>query len=391
MTLASFAQGSQHGLYLVDESVAGTTPATPAWTPIRHNSCNLGLKRTKISSAEVRNDRAMADVRLGNYNISGSIGIELSYGGAMDTMIEAALGGTWAVAYNLATQTIAIDKDAKTLTRGAGSWITDGVKVGDTFILAGSTTGANNGNYLISNVTALALTYTQGPATTTEAGSGTQTATTNRYVVKQGTTIHSLSMLRRFSDITQYEVFSGCRVDKMNFSVKPNAVVTGSFDIVGIGIDASLPAGSTYSNPTTTSNMDNFSAAALEAGSPIGLITSIDITLDNGMAAMFVVGAKPAANILWGRSVASGKATMLFNDMTMFNKFVNETASSIVVTFADRAGNSYRISMMNVVYTTGDQNVSGEKEIPLDMGYDALHHTTYTNMQWERIPVYAAA
>jgi hypothetical protein len=46
--------------------------------------------------------------------------------------------------------------------------------------------------------------------------------------------------------------------------------------------------------------------------------------------------------------------------------------------------------MDNVVYVTGDQPVSGEKEIPLEMGFDALHDAIYTNMQWERIPVFAA-
>ena len=49
--------------------------------------------------------------------------------------------------YYLSSQTIAIDKDANTLVRTTGSFITDGVLPGDTVTLSGCTTGANDGNY----------------------------------------------------------------------------------------------------------------------------------------------------------------------------------------------------------------------------------------------------
>jgi hypothetical protein len=82
--------------------------------------------------------------------------------------------------YSLSSQTIAIEKDAKTLTRVGGSFITDGIRVGDTIALGGCTTGSNNGNYLISNITATVLTYTTTTGgTTTEAGSGAQTVNYN--------------------------------------------------------------------------------------------------------------------------------------------------------------------------------------------------------------------
>jgi len=76
----------------------------------------------------------------------------------------------------LTSQTIAIDVTAQTLTRSTGTWITDGIKAGDTVTLTGCTTSANDTDYLISGVTALVLTYSTSTATTTEAGTGAQTA-----------------------------------------------------------------------------------------------------------------------------------------------------------------------------------------------------------------------
>jgi hypothetical protein len=78
----------------------------------------------------------------------------------------------------LTEQTIAIDMTAKTLSRAEGSWIAEGIKAGNTVTLSGCTTPGNDGDYLISAVTALVLTYSAGPATTTEAGNGTQTLQT---------------------------------------------------------------------------------------------------------------------------------------------------------------------------------------------------------------------
>lgn len=75
----------------------------------------------------------------------------------------------------LNAQTLAIDKDAKTITRSAGTWPSYGIQEGDTLTLGGCTTAANDGDYVIATVTDTVLTYSSGPATTTETGNGAQT------------------------------------------------------------------------------------------------------------------------------------------------------------------------------------------------------------------------
>lgn len=66
---------------------------------------------------------------------------------------------------------IDIDATARTLTRAAGIWSTDGVSVGKKLTLGGFTNAANNVQVQIEAVTALELTYkVQSPVLVTESG-----------------------------------------------------------------------------------------------------------------------------------------------------------------------------------------------------------------------------
>ena len=63
------ANGSRHSMALVAESVAGTTPATPVFTPIRQTGTTLALTKETIQSQELRADRQIADMRHGNKQV----------------------------------------------------------------------------------------------------------------------------------------------------------------------------------------------------------------------------------------------------------------------------------------------------------------------------------
>lgn len=90
------ANGSRHSMRYVAEATYGTTPATPAFKPIRHTGTTLGLSKESLQSEELRDDRQIADFRHGAYQVGGDINIELSYG-SFDDLLEAVLLGTWAV------------------------------------------------------------------------------------------------------------------------------------------------------------------------------------------------------------------------------------------------------------------------------------------------------
>lgn len=89
-----FATGGFHGLSYIKEQTFGTTPATPTMEAFRHTSCSLVLSKDSFQSAELRSDAQIVDMRMGANQVSGDIGIELSYG-EYDDFLAAAVRGTW--------------------------------------------------------------------------------------------------------------------------------------------------------------------------------------------------------------------------------------------------------------------------------------------------------
>ncbi|SLN31744.1 phage tail tube protein [Oceanibacterium hippocampi] len=90
----AFAAGSRHALAYVAEATFGVTPETPAMQELRHTACSLGLAKDSLESNEIRADRQIAFQRHGNRRVTGEIGVEFAYG-AFDTLLEAALFGSW--------------------------------------------------------------------------------------------------------------------------------------------------------------------------------------------------------------------------------------------------------------------------------------------------------
>lgn len=90
------AEGSQHKIGLVAESTYGTTPSSPTFETVRHTGTTLAMQKDTFASDERRDDRQIAHFRHGTRAPAGDISFELSYGGVFDTLLEAALGGTWA-------------------------------------------------------------------------------------------------------------------------------------------------------------------------------------------------------------------------------------------------------------------------------------------------------
>ncbi len=303
----AFASGSQHGLRYISEQDWGTTPSSPTLISLRHTSCSLVLSKDGFQSNELRSDRQISDFRHGVKRVQGDIGIELSYG-EYDTLLEAALFGTW----------------------GGG--------------------GDN--------------------------------------VLKAGTTAKFMTLERAFSDITQFGVFTGCMINSFSLSIPANNIVTGSFGIVGK--DGSYSGTALDAAPTvsqTEEPYDTFTGVIQEGGSPIAIVTSLDINLENGLDTNFVIGSDAAASITDGRSNVTGTVSAYFENLTMLNKFIDETESSIEVTLGGTS-KKYDILIPRIKYTGGDNPVTGEGPIMLNMPFQALldSTTTSTNLQITRTP-----
>jgi hypothetical protein len=385
----SDARGSQREIRYVAEANWSVTPETPAMKVLRTVSDTLAMTKQTLQSAELRADRQISDFRHGNRQAGGEIGIEFSYE-SFDDFLESALFGTWATPYNVSTQDIDVNATAKTFTRAAGSYITDGVLVGDPITFSGYTNPGNNGTFIVSAVEALIVTCSTATGLTTEEGTGNEAFTTTRKRLVVGTTLKSFTVEKAHEDISEYLHFTGMAVSSLRLSIAPNAMVTGSFTLVGKDMAVGTELDSEPTAAPTGSPFDSFTGSLEEGGSAIAIVTALDLNLDNGLEAKFAVMSATARSVLDKRSNLTGTLSVYFTDETMLNKFINETESSLELVLTDLDGDSYRIMIPRLKYGGADLPVSGEGEIIQSMPFQALYDSTEeTNLIIDKIPAVA--
>ena len=197
-------------------------------------------------------------------------------------------------------------------------------------------------------------------------------------VLKAGVTRRSYTVERHHTDIGKFLRSTGCQFNTMSLSVAPNSMVTGSFGIIGAGFTSSASAlgSATYSAETTTAPFDSFSGSITEGGSAIAIITALELNIDNGMEALYVVGSADTLLPSIGKSSVTGSVTAYFEDTTLMDKFVNETSSAIQFTLTDALGNDYIVSLPNVKYNSGNPEVSGAGAITLSLDFVALYNAS---------------
>lgn len=292
------ASGSRHSLRYIQETVRGTTPATPALKTLRNTGTTLGLSKETLQSEEMVSDRMVRDVRGGAYSVAGDINFELSYG-SLDDMIEATMMGTWA---------------------------------------------AN--------------------------------------VLKIGSMRRYFTMERYFADIAgadkPYHRFTGCELNTMQLSVNANAMVKGSFGVLGANMTSATTAltGSTYPAVNTNAIVDSFTGTLTEGGVAIAVITEIALSVENNIEARYVVGSKASIDPSLGRANVSGNITAFFENSVLLDKFINDTNSSIIFNCPGTGTQNYQFNLPNIKYTGGQPDVSGEGPITLSMPFTALYDNT---------------
>lgn len=199
-------------------------------------------------------------------------------------------------------------------------------------------------------------------------------------VLKAGTTRRSFTIQRKFGDLAvpEYHTYTGCEFNTLALSVSPNAMVGTTFGVIGkdLSLGTTAITGSTFGSDVGNSPFDSFTGSITEGGSSIATVTAIELNLENGIEPLFSVGSQTTNRPSIGRSRASGTLTTYFESKALYQKFLNETSSSIVLTLTDPDGNSYAIDLPNVKYNSGQPDVSGEGAITIAMEFVALYDGT---------------
>jgi hypothetical protein len=203
-----------------------------------------------------------------------------------------------------------------------------------------------------------------------------------------GVTQKSFSIEEGFTDIPAYIVSRGMVVDGFDLSARPDAMVTGSIRFQGQAVEApsGTPLDATPDAATTTEPFTTYEGSISVDGTPVGIVSGIDLAIANGLDPKFPVFAQEAYRMGYGRSNVSGSLTVFFDNTDLLTKALNETAIALVVTFEDIAGNQIRVTLPNVKLGDESRNVT-ENDITESLPFQALYDDLEgTNIKIERIP-----
>ena len=342
------SKGVNKRLGLKKETAWGTLAGAAGAKYLRRVTANFNLTKTQIESQEIRTDYQVADMRHGVRSAEGSLNGELSPGSYADLMASVvakdfAVGGKAVAAGGTAAGngvTIAASGAFFTITRTAGSWLTDGFKVGTVVAMTGAGLNVANvgNNVLIASMSATVLTVVaiSGTALVAEGPiNPVDVATRGKvtYAPLTGHTNDSYTIEEWYSDIAQSEVYTGMKVGSMNVQLPATGLVTCDFSFMGKNLEQT--GTSQYFTTPAAAGTDGIFAAVSGAlivnGTPVALITSLDFTVDRGMEAANVVGSNFAADIFTGRIRVNGNFSTYFQDAVFRDYFQDEDVISVVV------------------------------------------------------------
>jgi hypothetical protein len=342
---------------------------------LRRVTADFTLTKDAYESNEIRTDYQISDFRHGVKSVDGSLNGEFSPGSYSDFIASVVAKDFVSVApVSSLSLTIAASGQLYTVTRAAGSWLTDGFEVGNIVRLSGGTLDTNTvgNNLLVVSLTALALTVRVLNGSTLVAQSAITgcTATVQgkkTFAPLTGHTDDSYTVEEWYSDILQSEVYTGNKVGSVAFQLPSTGLST--IDITFQGKDLTQKGTTQYfTSPTAAGTTGIFAAvngAVIVNGVPAALITSADLTIERGLEAATVVGSNTAADIFTGRIRVSGNISVYFQDATYRDYFVNE--SEVAIVFALSSDNSNASNAVSFVLPRVKLGSSGKSDTELGL------------------------
>ncbi|RLI53405.1 MAG: hypothetical protein DRP09_15775 [Candidatus Thorarchaeota archaeon] len=380
-------------LAYVDEDIGGsgswgTTPGTATLKKMRFTSEALNFNVDNISSQELRSDRQTTDLIQTGADCSGAINFELSYS-AFDDIIEGAAWDSWVGVGGGSTETITAASSPSdfsltatpTNTIALGASISHGIVAGQWIELNGSS--ADDGYLLVTAVSGNTLTIGAGGIQTTETLDNGETIKGSRIV--NGTTEKSFSIERYHADKSKYFGFTGMEVNTMNITAAAAAIVTGSFDFIGksatagtSSIGATYTAAPTYDVMNTVSNVGNLmEGSTMTAVSGI-FIQEISFTLNNNIRGLQAIGHLGNADLGVGSVECTGTLNVYFENLDLYNKYINASDSGLSFKVEDSSGNAYIFTFPRIKFSSDVINAGGlNTDIVETINWQAIMHATY--------------
>lgn len=332
-----FASGAFEKVAINEEATFGTLVAAGG-VYLDRTECTVDLTKDVYKSNAIRTDQQKVISRHGMRKVGGDIKGELNPG-AYSRLMQALVRRDFAAGATTGAQTTLSSVSATGFARSAGSFLTDGFKVGSVVQSTGfATTATNSRRFLVTSVTALALDVVNldGTAATVAAEAAGASVTISEvgkttYVPSSGHTNKSITVERWQSDLGISRAFVGCRASSMEVALPTTGLCTITTSVVGKDLLRNTSQQlTTPSAAVSGQGLASVNGVLLVQGAPIGILNTITFKVDGQMQTDGVVGSNTTPDVWPGPIVGSGSITAFIQDSTFGDYFVDEVEIGIV-------------------------------------------------------------
>lgn len=373
---------------IIPEVTFGVTPtSSPAFKVLATTGVSLRDRMGYQQSQTINNDRNVQDIIRLSKAAGGGIPMELTYsptGEGLMQLILGALAGTETAAF---TETgVTTTSGAKTISKSGATFVSDGVEVGD---IVQTTVGlaADRGYFKVTAVAEELITVEATANFTGDNGGSMEVTRAAR--IKNGITQTTFSIEVARMDLQIAQIFTGCVVDSMDFTVGDEAITTVNMTVQsssstfitspasGTGADALFMTGATYALPTVAPVIDSIGIPEIRSGGTAYAAKSINMAFANNAAPRTQIGALGAQSMRYGEFGASGRITAYMEDFTEMAAYAGNTSTDIWFAAIDENGKGYSMSLPQVKFSDVGADVSGSNaDVLVDIAATAIKDPT---------------
>ena len=321
------ADGSQHALFLYPESKYGVPPSEShsglngetKGEEMRLTTLSLNATREEQPSAEIRSDRMLNELSLGQETSAGDLNFEFSFT-SFDRLLSALLGSNW---------------------EGSEPQNPSTLKLGT----------------LRKSFTALRVFNDLGTYASSQ---------TDKYWEYPGLEVNQMTLtLAAKQKITGAFSFVGLGLNIHN--TVPNYHGSGG---EGANAATTTPVMNTFTGAVKIDPLDKEGQPTEEK--PLCVISEMSLTITNGLTERPTVGTCSRLRSSQARLSVTGTATAYFETAELFQMYKKETELKLVIELKDRLGNKYDLELPRIKFGSATNDVSGEGGITVPLTFTAL-------------------
>jgi len=350
-------------LAYVEETDFGVKETGSNLQILRYNSESLKQDMNTTISEELSHDRQISDIARIGVSASGAIDFELSYG-SHDDLLKAALldDSGWSAEKGIhMAKTLSIDEVSESIKDSANGFVTAGFIANQWIYIKGFTTVANNGFFKISSVAAEEIVLANGSGLVTEAA-GDVVSIQMGSQITNGTTLVSYNIEKDFKDLTEVlSLLKGMSINTMSFEIPADGIIKGNFDFMGSAEEPlTSSAGDGYDSKTATVIMTGANHVTNVLENLIDTaILSLSLNLNNNLRTRLQVGTLGVVSMGSGSVEITGSITLHLLTAALFDKYLDQDVTSIVLAVRDTDGNGYIFELPSVKIIDGTRSAGG--------------------------------